>query len=100
MKSLLVAVVSFIILPGIISPFPAHAFQGEGKSDKAALENVDAVKALKIADQWRRSKKDINSYVNSREVVFQFPDGKVKKIPLPEDKMVVAVAPYIKQTHG
>ena len=99
MKSLLVAVAAYIILLGIISPFPAHAFQGEGKSDKAALENVDAVKALKIADQWREAKKDINSYVNSREVVFKFPGGKVKKIPLPAKKMVVAVAPYIKRTH-
>jgi len=99
MKSFLVAV-SFIILLGILLPFPAHALRGDGKSDRAALENVDAVEALKIADQWRESKKQITSYVDSKKVVFKFPDGKVKEIPLPKDKMVVAVAPYIKRTHG
>jgi len=32
--------------------------------------------------------------------VFKSSDDKViKKIPLPEDKMLVAVAPYINRTH-
>ena len=34
-----------------------------------------------------------------REVVFEFPKGRVKKIPLPEEKMLVAVAPYVNKTH-
>lgn len=92
--------ISFTLLLGIISSLPAHALENGGKSDEAVLEDVDAVQALAIADQWRRAKNDINSYVNSREAVFKFPGGKVKKIPLPVDKMVVAVAPYIKRTHG
>jgi len=99
MKSLLVIVASFIILLGIISPFPAYALQGDRKSEKAVLEDVNAIQALVIANQWKWSKKEIKSYVNSREVVFQFPGGKVKKIPLPKERMVVAVAPYIKGTH-
>jgi len=97
MKSFLIL---FTLLLGIISALPAHALENGGKSDEAALENIDTIQALAIADQWRRAKKDINSYVNSREAVFKFPGGKVKKIPLPVDKMVVAVAPYIKGTHG
>ena len=96
MKSLLI---SFIFLMGIISAFPAPAIQGEGKSEVALLEDITAIKAVAIANQWKWSKKEINSSVNSREVVFQFPGGKVKKIMLPEEKMVVAVAPYIKGTH-
>jgi hypothetical protein len=32
-------------------------------------------------------------------VVFEFPNGRVKKIPLPEEKMLVAVAPYVNKTH-
>lgn len=96
MKSLLISVILFL---GIISAFPAHAQESGGKSDEAVLEDVDAVVALAIANQWKWSKKEIKSHVTSREVVFQFPGGKVRKIPLPEEKMVVAVAPYIKGTH-
>ena len=96
MKSL---VISFILLLGVISTFPAHALQSDEKSDESVLENVDAIQAIAIANQWKWSNKEIKSSVNSREVVFQFPGGKVKKIPLSEEKMVVALAPYIKGTH-
>lgn len=96
MKSLLISVILFL---GIISAFPAAAIESDGKADEAVLEDVDAVGALAIANQWKGSKKEIKSHVDSREVVFQFPDGKVKKIPLPEEKMVVAMAPYIEGTH-
>ena len=91
--------ISFTLFLGIFSAFPAPAPASDGKSDEAVLKNVDAAGALAIANQWKWSKKEIKSYVNSREVVFQFPDGKVKKIPLPEEKMVVALAPYIQKTH-
>ena len=63
------------------------------------LDNIDAVEAMAIANQWKWSRKDVKSFVTAREVVFQFADGNVKKIALPEDKMIVAVAPYIQQTH-
>jgi hypothetical protein len=91
--------ISVILILGIFSAFPVHALQGDGKSDEAALEGVDAVESVAIANQWKWLKKDIKSHVNSREVVFQFPGGKVKKIVLPEGKMMVAVAPYRKKTH-
>ncbi|MBA4422911.1 MAG: hypothetical protein C0390_07370 [Syntrophus sp. (in: bacteria)] len=96
MKSLLLW---FILLLGIISAFLANNLQSGEKSDEYVLENVDALQAIAIANQWKWSNKEIKSSVNSREVVFQFPGGKVKKIPLPEGKMVVALAPYIKGTH-
>ena len=91
--------ISFTLFLVVISAFPALALQNDGKSDEAVLEDVDAAQALAIANQWKWSNKEIKSSVNSREVVFQFPGGKVKKIPLPEEKMVVALAPYIKGTH-
>ena len=90
---------SIIILLAIISAFPVHNLQSSETPDESVLENVDAVQATAIAKQWKWSNKKIKSSVNSREVVFQFPGGKVKKIPLPEEKMVVALAPYIKGTH-
>ena len=68
--------------------------------DIARLNNVDAVQAVAIANEWNYSRKDITSYVTPREVVFKSSNDKIiKKIPLPKDKMMVAVAPYINTTH-
>jgi hypothetical protein len=92
-------VVSLILFLGIIWLLPACSGQSDEKSGKAKLNNVDAVQAVAIANDWNWSRKEITSWVTPREVVFKFPDEKIKKIPLPEDKMLVAVAPYIKTTH-
>ena len=96
MKSLLV---SFILIIGTSLFSPAYGIQGDEKSPEAALNNVDAVQALAIANQWNWSRKNIKSYVTTKEVVFKFSNGKEKRILLPEDKMVVAIAPYINRTH-
>jgi hypothetical protein len=90
---------SFILLLGISLILPMCALQDDEKSAEATLNNVDAIQAMAIANQWKVFKKEIKSYVTPREVVFKFSNGKVKRIPLPEEKMVVAVAPYIKRTH-
>jgi hypothetical protein len=93
-------ILSFILFLGISCLFPAYTTQSNDKSDEARLNNVDAVQAIAIANEWNYSKKEITSYVTPREVVFKSSDDKViKKIPLPEDKMLVAVAPYISRTH-
>jgi len=96
MKSI---IISLIFLLGLSSPFPVFALQDNEKSTEDVLKNIDAIQAVAIANQWKWSKKEITSYVNSHEVVFKFPDKKITRIPLPEDKMVVAVAPYVKRTH-
>jgi hypothetical protein len=95
MKSLLF---SFVFLFGWVHLNVAHA-EEDFRSAEKALDHVDGIQAVAIANEWRWSKRDIKSYVDPRQVVFKFPDGKVKKIPLPDDKMLVAVAPYINQTH-
>lgn len=83
-----------------LSVLPAvSGCQPDGNSPEAMLKNMDAAQAMAIADEWHWSRKDVKSYVTPREVVFEWPEKKVKKIPLPEDKMLVAVAPYINQTH-
>jgi hypothetical protein len=88
---------SFIFFLGIGWLFPACS---NDNPDVARLKNVDAVQAVAIANDWNYSKKEITSYITPREVVFKSSDDKViKKIPLPEDKMMVAVAPYINTTH-
>ena len=92
-------VLSFILFIGICSLFPANALWGSETSDEALLKSIDAMQAMAIANQWKWSKKEIKSYVTPGEVVFKFSDKKVKRIQLPADKMIVAVAPYIRRTH-
>jgi hypothetical protein len=89
-------VLSFILFLGISWLFPACTAQS---SDEARLNNVDAIQAMAIANEWNWSKKEIKSFVTPREVVFEFSKDKVKRIPLPSEKMLVAVAPFINRTH-
>ena len=63
------------------------------------LENINAMEAVAIANEWKWSQKDVKSSVTAREVVFEFPDKTVKRILLPQEKMLVAVAPFIRRTH-
>ena len=89
--------VSFILLLGLGSLITACGLLGD--ENEARLKNVDAIQAMEIANQWKWSKEKIKSHVTTREVVFEFPKGRIKKIPLPEEKMLVAVAPYVNRTH-
>jgi hypothetical protein len=72
---------------------------GNEKSAEELLNNVDAFQAMEIANEWKWSNKEIKSSVNSHEIIFKFPNGRIIRILLPEDQMVVAVAPYIRSTH-
>ena len=96
MRSILLSIILFL---GIGSLNPANAQQGDKQSAEAALNNIDAIQAMAIANQWKWTKRKIKSHVTPREVIFKFPNGRVKTIPIPKDKMVVAVAPYISRTH-
>jgi len=63
------------------------------------LDGLNAHQALALANQWHWEKQPVRSHVTSKEVVFQFESGKVKKIALPDNEMMVAVAPFINRTH-
>ena len=63
------------------------------------LEGLNAHQALALANQWYWEKQPVKTHVTSKEVVFQFESGTVKKIPLPANEMMVAVAPFIDRTH-
>ena len=84
---------------GLILLFALSGCGPDKNSPEAILKKVDATQAMSIANDWKWSKKEIKSYVTAREVIFELPEKKVKKIPLPEEKMLVAVAPFINQTH-
>jgi hypothetical protein len=91
---------SLSLLLGFSWLFAAYGYTPGENSPEAILKNVDAAQAMAIANEWKWSKKEIKSYVNAREIVFELSKSKVIKIPLPEEKMLVAVAPYINRTHN
>ncbi len=90
-------VVVFLVM--VSSLFQVSNPKADVSSDEARLNDADAFQAMAIANQWKWSRNEIKSHVTPREVVFEFPDGKVKRVALPENSMVVAVAPYITRTH-
>lgn len=91
--------VSVILIFATFLPFQAYAFQNSKKPADIDWEAIDVVEAIAIANEWKWSQKDVKSYITAREVVFEFSDGTKKKILLPEERMLVAVAPFIRQTH-
>lgn len=88
------------LLLGLSGLFIAYGCQPGKNSPEAVLKNVDAAQAMVIANEWKWSENKIKSYVNSREIVFELSKSKIIRVPLPEEKMLVAVAPYINQTHN
>jgi len=92
-------VLGLILIVGTGLSFQTDAFQDGKKPADIDWETIDAVEAMALANAWKWFRKDVKSSVTEREVVFEFSDKTIKKIPLPEDKMLVAVAPYIRRTH-
>jgi hypothetical protein len=90
---------SLSLLLGVSLLYAAIGCQPDKNSPEVILKDVDAFQAMAIANEWKWTKPKITSYVTSREVVFELSKNKFIKIPLPQDKMLVAVAPYINQTH-
>ena len=78
---------------------PSSDIWGNETSTKDQLTGIGAFQAMEIANKWKWSNDEIESSVNPQEVIFTFPNGRIKKIPLPEDQMIVTVAPYINNTH-
>ena len=91
--------ISLSLLLGLSLLFAVSGCQPDKNSPEAILKNVDVFQAMAIANEWKWSKKEIKSYVNTREIIFELSKRKIIKIPLPEEKMLVAVAPYINRTH-
>ena len=87
------------ILIVIATGFPIDAYSANEAEALAMLDNVDGVQALALANEWRWSQSDIVTYITTKEVVFEFPSGTEKRVNLPQDRVMVAVAPYVSRTH-
>ena len=89
--------IPIVLLLMVLVPLTVNA--NSMKAYEQMVEDSDAVQALALANKWKWSEENITSYVTPKEVIFEFPDDTIKKVPLPEDKMVVAIAPYLTYTH-
>ena len=91
---MIIAVVSLAVF---LMNTPAFSMSESALIDQ--LDGLNAHQALALANQWHWEKQPVRTHITSKEVVFQFESGTVKKIPLPADEMMVAVAPFINRTH-
>lgn len=81
--------------------FAAWWALGPGDRDPftSALAGASAEEAMALANAWKQEGRGVQSYVTPEAVVFRLGEGREVKVPLPDDRMVVAVAPYVRFTH-
>ena len=63
----------------------------------AAVRGKDAREAIALANEWMGN--GVTTYVTPTAVKFEFSGGRTATVDLPADEMVVAIAPYVDQTH-
>jgi len=63
------------------------------------IEQTTARDALVLANKMRVSNPDVRSVLKADAVTFVFSEGHEVSVPLPDDTMAIAVAPYIVDTH-
>ena len=95
--SLLLSVLSFSI--AYSSENPTSINKSNYKQLKEKLKGIDGKTAMAIANKWHMDKIDVVTFVTPDKVNFKFKDGETISIPLPDDIMIVSIAPYINKTH-
>src|SRR5665647_664789 len=106
MKKLIVKIIALSLTLLIISLSVAYASENPTSVNKSndeqlkeKLTGIDGKTAVAIANKWHRDKMDVVTFVTPDKVNFKFKDGQVISIPLPDDTMMVSIAPYIDKTH-
>jgi hypothetical protein len=92
-------IIQGIAVNGLILMFSTQAIAYDEGLLRQRLKNVSAMEAVAIANELKWESTDVKSYVTTHEVVFKYSNGQLTKIRLPKDRMLVAVAPYMNQTH-
>ena len=77
----------------------APAVSGQDQQFIDELKGKNGKQAMSLANQWRLKNIDVVSFVTPDAVHFIFKDGTKINIPLPDDQMIVSIAPYIQNTH-
>ena len=74
-------ILSIIFLSFSILLQPIDLWSNE-KSPENVLNGIDAFQGMEIANEWKWSKEEIESSVNSKTIVFKLPNGRIKRIPI------------------
>jgi hypothetical protein len=85
------------LLAAALLSLAAFAYAGLPEPSPMALEGVDAYAAMDLANAWKG--QAVTSFVTPLAVHFVFPDGHEVYVALPEDVMLVSVAPFLTYTH-
>lgn len=64
------------------------------------LDGLDAREALVLANNWKTSNPEVTSFITPDNLNFEFPNKKKVEISLPDDSMMIAIAPYVDKTHA
>jgi hypothetical protein len=106
MKKNIVKIILLSLVLTVISLFVAYASENptsinksNDKQLKDKLTGIDGKTAVAIANKWHGDKIDIVTFVTPEKVNFKFKDGQMISVPLPDDVMMVSIAPYINKTH-
>ena len=80
---------------------PSSSTPSSAVPSAALLEGLGAEAAMNLANAWGMNNDEnrVTTWTTSRELHFEFPDGTRTIIPMPDDRMLVSVAPYIMKTH-
>ena len=95
----LLRIIPGIAAIGLILMISSQAIAYDEGLLRQKLKNVSAIEAVAIANELKWESSSVKSYVTAHEVVFKFSNGQLTKIRLPKDRMLIAVAPYMNQTH-
>jgi hypothetical protein len=79
---------------------PMSSSSSKSSISPTVLDNLDAREALNLANKWKTTNPEITSFVEPDKLIVQFPNKSTTEIPLPEDSMMIALAPYINKTHS
>ncbi len=89
-----------LLLLGSIRPGAFADTVGEQPSP-SSLVSLTPEATLSLANEWgmKSDENKVTIWTSSRAFNFQFADGTKTVIAMPEERMVVSIAPYIMKTH-
>ena len=86
--------------PPVESGTPTPVQGASPRIGPALFDGLNAREALALANKWGTTTPEVQSFVDTEAVKVTFKkSGKTVEIPLPNDQLVVAFAPYISKTH-
>ena len=105
MKQIAILALSFISLLIFLACSPGEAQVQPADPSKSTisptmLDKLDAGEALVLANKWKTSNPEVTSFITPDKLNFEFADKKRVEISLPDDSMMIAIAPYIDKTHS